>query len=380
MVFEWRAEVCHIPTGLTKLARHRRWDAGAACYTRSAFPARSLVPNLTLFIPSLIPPPADGIAEASASRYPALERLLARGHASSADCATVTAWLCDRFGVRRQLDWPGAPIALQGEGEDPGNGFWFRANPVHLRVHRDQLVLLPPSSLSVTQAESQALMETLNRHFAADGLLFTAPHPQRWYLRTHTFPDIHTVALDDAIGRDINRLLPTGEDRMRYHHLFNEVQMLLHDHPVNESRERSDALPINSAWFWEGGTLPASARAPWDKAIGDSPLLKGLGALANIPVASLAAGLNLPETSDVLLVLPEAPAGDPTDWGAHMNNLEQEWIAPVLQKLRSGEIQRLEIVTVHSGKARQWTVSSRDLWKFWKSAAALARQLDIADR
>ncbi|HEX7811505.1 MAG TPA: hypothetical protein VF460_06315 [Burkholderiales bacterium] len=338
------------------------------------------MPNLTLFIPSLMPPAPDGSAGLSASRYPALERLLARGHASSVDCAAMTAWLCGRFGVGRQLDWPGAPIALQGEGEDPGREFWFRATPVHLRVQRDQLVLLPPALLAVTQAEAQAMMETLNRHFSADGLLFTAPHPQRWYLRTPAIPELHTVPLDAAIGRDINRLLPTGGDRMRYHHLFNEMQMLLHDHAVNESRERSDLLAINSIWFWEGGTLPAPASPSWRVVIGDDPLLKGLGRLADIPVASLSAGLALPETGDTIVVLPESPAGDAANWRAHMEKMEQEWIRPILQKLRSGEIQRLEIVTVDSGQARGWAVASRDLLKFWKPVAALERQLGMADR
>jgi hypothetical protein len=333
------------------------------------------VPNVTVFIPSLVPPAPDGMSAPSTQRYPALERLLARAHARSAPCMNMTAWLCDGFGVKKQLDWPAAPVALRGEGGDPGSNYWLCASPVHLRVHRDQLVLLPPSSLAVTQAESQVLVETLNRHFSADGLMFVAPHPQRWYLRLPSFPDLHTVALDDAIGRDINRLLPTGNDRMRYHHLFNEVQMLLHDHPVNENRERSEALLINSVWFWEGGTLPRASQASWATTLGDIPLLQGLGRLANVPVANLSVGMDFPETGDALVVLPEGPAGDEAEWAGHMAKLERAWIAPLLQKIRSGEIQRLDIVTVHAGQALQWTVSSRDLWKFWIPVAPLARQL-----
>jgi hypothetical protein len=249
-----------------------------------------------------------------------------------------------------------------------------------LRVQRDQLVLLPPASLSITAAESQALLETLNRHFAADGLLFAAPQPQRWYLRLPSVPDLHTVALDDAIGRDINSLLPTGADRMHYHGLFNEVQMLLHAHPVNEIREQAEALAINSIWLSEGGTLPAAGRTSWTGAIGDLPLLRGLGRLSNIPITSPAAGPSFPDPGNVLVVLPEGPSGDRSDWTLHMNRLEQEWFAPLLRKLRMGEIRRLDIITVSAGQARRWTVSSRDLWKFWIPARPLARQLRAAER
>ena len=290
----------------------------------------------------------------------------------------MTAWLCERFGVGKQLDWPAAPIALRGEGGNPGQSYWLCASPIHLRVHRDQLVLLPPASLSVTQAESQVLVEALNRHFSADGLMFMAPHPQRWYLRVPAFPDLHTVALEEAIGRDINRLLPSGEDRMRYHHLFNEVQMLLHDHPVNEARERAGTLLINSVWFWEGGTLPEASRASWTAAIGDSPLLQGLGLLASVPVAGLSDGLNFLDTGNVLVVLPEAPAAGDTEWAGHMARMEKEWITPLLQKLRSGEIQSMDIATIHAGQARQWTITRRDLWKFWKPVAPLARHFEAA--
>ncbi|HEY5929097.1 MAG TPA: hypothetical protein VIU02_02185 [Burkholderiales bacterium] len=292
----------------------------------------------------------------------------------------MTAWLCERFGVGKQLDWPAAPIALRGEGEDPGRSYWMCASPIHLRVQRDQLVLLPPASLSVTQAESHTLVENLNRHFSVDGLLFQAPHPQRWYLRLSDFPDLQTVALEEAVGRDINRLLPSGADRMRFHHLFNEIQMLLHDHPVNEAREDAGSLPINSVWFWEGGTLPPASRASWAAAIGDLPLLQGLGRLASVPVACLSDGLVFPGTGNTLVVLPELAGSDDTEWAGHMTRLDNEWILPLLAKLRSGEIQGMDVFTVHAGQARQWTVAPRDLWKFWKPVAPLARHFEASGR
>ena len=104
-------------------------------------------------------------------------------------------------------------------------------------------------------------------------------------------------------------------------------------------------------------------------------MLRGLCQLGNIPVASLATGRAFPETGDILVVLPEGPPGDRSEWALHMTRLEQDWIAPLLKKLRAGKIQRLDVVTVHAGLARRWTVSARDLWKFWVPAGPLAVQL-----
>jgi len=362
---------------LAKRRRDGSRDGPRRMLHSASFPAWLLVrlvpvSKVTLFIPSLLPPPADTFGEAPMQRYPALEQIVARGHASSADCSNSAAWLCESFGVRKQLDWPAAPISLQGEGGDPGRSFWLCANPVHLQVQRDQLVLTPPASLSISETESRSLIETLNRHFAADGLVFVAPDPQRWYLRMPSFPDLHTVALEDAVGRDINHLLPSGNDRMHYHGLFNEVQMLLHAHPVNEARDEAGIALVNSVWFWGGGTLPPAIRSPWTQLVGDSPLLRGLGRLADVPVASLAKGSDFTVTTDALVVLPGPDQHADMDRARELGRLERDWIAPLLKRLRSGEIRHLEIATTCAGKGLRWSICSRDLWKFWKRPAPLA--------
>jgi len=80
-------------------------------------------------------------------------------------------------------------------------------------------------------------------------------HPDRWYLRLDSLPDISTLPLSQVAGRNVHGLLPGGKDAARWHQLFNEIQMLLFAHPLNEARETRGALPINSLWFWGGGVM-----------------------------------------------------------------------------------------------------------------------------
>jgi len=87
--------------------------------------------HIELIVPRLLAPP-------QADRLPALELLLARGRASAADSQSYTSWLSEAFGVE-----PLAAGALTASAE----GFWLRADPVHLRLVRDSMVLVPVAGL-----------------------------------------------------------------------------------------------------------------------------------------------------------------------------------------------------------------------------------------
>jgi hypothetical protein len=329
------------------------------------------VHTVTLFIPALFWPHA-GVAH-DTPLVPALRTLIGRGDAMASRCDEDQAWLCEQFGVERQADWPVASIAVFGTGMPPGGDYWLSADPVHLQVNRDQLILQAPETLAITDAEAVSLCAALNRHFAAEHFTFLAPQPHRWYLRTARPARIHTSSLARAVGRDVDRILPEGEERMAWHHIFNEVQMLLHTHPVNEEREERGAPPINSLWFSGGGTLPR-ARASFQAVIGSSPLARGLAKLAEIPFAMAEPGKAF-EVDNVLIELRDAATAtlriDPIAWKDALENLERDWFAPLAAKLKSGGMRELVIATVANGRCHRWSVNRRNLWRLWRPAAAL---------
>jgi hypothetical protein len=330
------------------------------------------VHTVTLFIPALYWPHA-GVHHDSPD-VPVLRTLVGRGDSAEADCDDEQAWLCSQFGVERQADWPAAPMALLGTGTAPGEDFWLSADPVHLRVSRDQLILSAPESLSITEAEAAALCAALNAHFGAEALTFLAAQPHRWFVKTGRPVRIHTRSLAQAVGRDVDRLLPDGDDRMAWHRILNEAQMLLHAHPVNEQREQRDALPINSLWFSAGGTL-AQANSKYQAAIGNSALLRGLAMRAAIPFTESKCGVEAIATDNVLIELPDAaPAAmclDAVAWKAALENLERRWIAPLTALLKTRRIRQLVLATVANGRSYRWSVRRTNLWRLWRRAAAL---------
>ena len=337
---------------------------------------RLLVPNLLLPMPGG-EEPSRGLA------LPALETLLARGVATQGGETDAAAWLCRAFGVAPQPDWPVASFGLLGDGGEPGGDYWLRADPAHLETGRDHLVLAAVGHSGLTQEEAAAIAETLNRHFAADGMAFFPRQPDRWYLRLAQPPALQTFPPAAAIDRDIHDFLPNGADGMHWRSLLNEIQMLLHDHPVNEAREQRGLVPINSLWLWGGGCLPQTAVAPCNHVWADDPLARGLAMVSGVALAArpphAAAWLSQAGADGShLLVLDQLAVawskGGMASWQEALQQMERDWFAPLRQMLAQGRLAQLSLSTV-DGPAWEASVTRGDLWKLWRRKKKLAHYL-----
>lgn len=145
-----------------------------------------------------------------------------------------------------------AAIAWQRAGKEANNGYWLYALPVHLVLQRDTFSLAEPVPLPLEVHEAEALTVALNRHFVADDIKFFW-HENSWFLRLASNPKINTLPPKNAISRNINNFLPTGEGASKWAAFQNELQMLLFEHPVNMSRESKKLPAINSIWCYGGG-------------------------------------------------------------------------------------------------------------------------------
>src|SRR6266852_9650388 len=140
-----------------------------------------------LFIPDFFS--AEG---EEADRLGAAETLFAKGRRRRLAASSREAWLFERFAVPKQRDWPVAPYTLLADGGTPERHFWLRADPVHLQVGRDSFGLADSAAFEVSRAESEALVDTLNRHFGR-AMLFYSTRPARWYVRLEKAPDMQTT-------------------------------------------------------------------------------------------------------------------------------------------------------------------------------------------
>lgn len=326
--------------------------------------------NLHLAIPDLLWPVGEDRPVMEGLKLPALETLLAKGRLTTRDCAYPERWLLDSYGASGS-----APYALRADGGEAEDAVWMRADPCHLRVGRDKLMLTDAHTFELSREEAEALVESLNRHFADDGMMFYPMQPERWYLRLDEAPALTTTPLEEARGRSIDPLLPGGEAAMSWRRALNEVQMLLHDHPVNEAREARGAVPINSVWLWGAGKNEPVSRKPYHRVRSRDPLAAGLAQ------ASGASILPLPERAEpwlrqaptegvelLLLDMLAAPAGygDAHEWRTRLEALERDWLAPLLDALRGGRIGMITVHALGAGTNFDAETTRQDLRYFWR--------------
>jgi len=326
--------------------------------------------HVELVVPALLQAQAEA---------PALQLLLARGRRSASSPATLEAWYGTAFGIDAPL--PAGALTALAFGRDPAQGFWLRADPVHLRADRDRLLLIPGAGFAITAGEAAALCEALNRHFSAQFTLH-AFAPDCWGLLAGAGMSrvpLQTRPPIEIAGRDIDAELPDK----RWHALLNEIQMALYQHAVNTAREVRGEPVVNGVWLWGAGPLPAAAKVssagPWQSIGAEDPVALGLARLAGVrhhaPAAGAAAWLErAPEDGRHLLVLDSLRGalalGDAEALASRLQALEARWFAPLLAALRAGRIGMLTVRVPDAGASFE-TVRG-DLRRFWRRPRPLS--------
>lgn len=338
--------------------------------------------HVELLVPGLSDPPsraASRDAFPAAPRAPALELLCARGRRCDATAGTSEDWLGTAFGPDCH-GLPAGALGAYGAGH-AAQGLWCRADPLHLRLMREGLVIVPADAFTLGQAEADALRADLNAHFAGT-LELVGVRPSAWCARLAGLGAPEGRAPLALAGADVDRNLPAGADATRWHALMNETQMLLHEHPVNAAREARGDPPVNSLWPWGGGALPGRATAAWRSVTTDDPTAAGLARLAGIragPARADAPGWLAATTAEgrhlVVLDALRAPRmlGDVETRDAALLALEANWFAPLLAALRAERIGMLTLHLPESGRA--FEVARSDLRRFWRRAQALETRL-----
>ena len=260
--------------------------------------------ELILLVSGLLGPAGAGSGDPDAVRalvdgldLDGLDRLLARSKPATAATAddSLEALAFRSFGyaaLPAGTDWPVAAVTALVDCDAGGSEFRLRADPVHLHADIADLVLFKASDVHVSRDEAAALARTVNQALGAHGPCIDAAHPHRWYVALDAPARIVTTPLSLAAGARVSPAMPRGPDASRWHRWMNEVQMALHECPVNVERERRGAAPINSVWPWGAGNLPPAPEAPVPlaQAWSDDVLVHGLARHAGIEHGATPAG------------------------------------------------------------------------------------------
>lgn len=246
--------------------------------------------------------------------------------------------------------WPMAAITRDHDAGDAGNGAWLRADPVYLRADANGARLQGWGTLGLDVGESEEFLAALRPMFGDAGFALSAPTPERWYLSLATgapVPQFTDPA--DAIGGELLSMLPAGPEGRRWRQLFNEAQVLLHQHPRNAARQAAGLAPVNGLWFWGAGPLPDAVRCRAGAVLGDDPELVALARLAGIEAGRSQAGQADAHAPPALVDLRRQ-----RDWSKVERIIAEAGSRPG------------ELVLDFADGAR-WRLQARQRWRFWRT-------------
>jgi hypothetical protein len=254
--------------------------------------------------------------------------------------------------------------------------FWLKVDPVQLIADRDTLVLIPGEALHIQEHEARELIAAFNNHFEQDRVVLEYGTPCEWFIRIKQPIDIHTQSLDSVSYQSVQEYTPTGHAARYWRQLLNEASMLFFDHAINQARRNRGQNEINGLWLWGEGQLSKDAIRPRpDAAVwSENSYLQGLSKLCQAAIndfpQSYQAWSNHPlhTTATHHLLMPQIrnaslQNGSLEQWLKTLEWLETQWLDPLRQALKNGQIHSL---LLELGDGPRYHLQPSHLKRFWR--------------
>lgn len=283
-----------------------------------------------------------------------------------------------RFGERLTLDrgwrewlahWIGrhdlaqAPVsAIAGAGRADAAMMWM-ATPLHLAAGLTTLHFDARGILRLSSEELEELAADFARTFTDVRLV---PLESGELLLLQSSPSAATTTEPARIvGGNVADALPQGPGASTLRRLGAEIEMWLHEHPVNAARARRSELPISTLWLWGGGAplAPHSTSGPLPRACGSDSYLQGLWRLCGGSSQSLPQQLDAPYAESVVLVVETGRMS--------LGEVDRRFIAPALEHLQRRALERVSVLA----NDRLLLLSPADRHKFWRRARPALERL-----
>lgn len=157
--------------------------------------------------------------------------------------------LCTLLAGNIKDNRPWAQVSAKVDGLPEAH--WLRVDPVCLQVDLVHVYQLGSTDLLLNADEIHQVVLLLKPLLDSYQLELQIPHPERWYLRGNDLPVVDMQNPETLLGMSITDFLP--RDTEFWAKLFTEIQMLLHNSEINQSRQRLGLATIDALWFWGQG-------------------------------------------------------------------------------------------------------------------------------
>lgn len=313
---------------------------------------------LTIILPDLNPVPGDHGADTS--HWPTLARLAGRGSVAprvlDARADSLHTAVLDALNLRSAAEkYPAAAVMRTGSTNERAAGFWLRMQPMHFMAGLDRITTVVLRGAGrMTPAERSSLDPVFAEHLQPAGLELHAADDE-WLLRSASPLKLQTVTPEFAAANPHSEILPRGADAGPIRRLMTEMQMLLHEHPVNARREARGAPAINAVWVHGEGILADVSSVSLPAGYGEDPFLRGIYRLHDQAVGAKPGDVKslLAQLRGPTVAMIDAP---------DLDALETQWLVPLARALLSGAISSLTLMF----EAWQVSVERADMFKLWR--------------
>ncbi len=161
--------------------------------------------------------------------------------------------LLTALGLQDQAElFASAPICRAADSvtED----YWVHAEPMHFAAGMTRVdAVALTGSAALSEAEREELGSTIGEYIHSLGLTWSAA--DHWLIG---FPyDLAVQTRQPNLAANLEQAMPSGPDARELRRLMTELQMLLHEHPVNARRARVGLPAVNAVWVWGSGSIKA---------------------------------------------------------------------------------------------------------------------------
>ncbi len=314
-------------------------------------------PCLTLVVPAL--PAQTSDASMLLARLAGRGEFSRKWQAATPDEARLQSWqrgLLATLGLD-EASHPSAPVTALALNHDAVAARCLQADAIHLAAGLNEVTLIPLSGdFELTAEECAALTPTLHDHLLGNDLKLHRTSANGWLIESTEDWRVETVSAEFALRREWRDALPSGAGADALRRLMTELQMVLHEHPVNTRRTAKGMPAANALWLWGNGSIAQQHAARALACSGCSDYLRGLARLHGWTYAA--------ETSAdrMLAQSVESPHVLAFVEVSVLNEFETQWLTPLVDALKRGRIRRLQLII------DSWEIKI-DRWRltaFWR--------------
>lgn len=311
-------------------------------------------PIIDLVIPGLLNLPIHELKpQQLALSTPCLHKLLRYANKATSCVSDFDDILIQRLGLQQSA----LPYAHAIRPGNKAHQLLFK--PVHLKADINNAIVFP---VDIEGEQIISIINDLKEFFKEDCGIEYLPD-NRWLMTLYNCKPVTDIPhYLSALGNKVTHYLEQAKTNLQWFKLFNEIQMFLYQHEINQQRQRSGQPMINSLWCW-GGDCYQGEKLTNTLWFSDDSDVQKIGELYAGNSARLADIKNTDINSDAVIIdlsiLKLLKGHNDTDIPQALESVEQNCFEPLMK------VNRHRII-VHTGGGLNFHYNSLSQLKFWK--------------